>query len=317
MSISRYVMNRRRPSFLLIFFIVAVTSISAQEYIDAIYMRNGTIEKGTIIENVPGETIKLRTLDGRTVTIQFKDIVKLAKEEAPVSAAPSATQPQGGSSGAASGGAGAAGSSGSSTQPGQAQTAQSQPAAEAQLQATTEPAKPEVTYAEIDALISRGLRWRYDTIKEKTQYLSATDKALLFQRHEKSGGAGFALNFFIGFGIGSFVQKDVGAGVAGLLLELFSTPVYVAGMVLSLEYDMSFIPMAAVGGTVLIVNYLFQWIRPAAFAAKYNRQLKDALRLPASYGMMVVPAVNVVTVSDERGSPEQKVTYGVGAAIKF
>jgi hypothetical protein len=302
---------------LIILCSISVIPISAQEYIDVIYMRNGTIERGTIVENIPGETIKLRTIDGRAITIQFKEIVKLAKEEAPASpeaTPPAAAQTQGGTSG--SGGRSTDGSS-QQAQPNQPQAAQDQPAAKAQPQATAAPEVPEVTYAEIDALIRRGLRFRYDTIKGKTQYLSATDRALLFQRHEKSGGAGFALNFFIGFGIGSFVQKDVGAGVAGLLMELFSTPLYVAGMVLSFEFDESFIPMAAVGGTVLFVNYLFQWIRPAAFAAKYNRQLKNALRLPASYGMMVVPAVNVVTVSDERGSPEQKVTYGVGASIKF
>ncbi len=58
-----------------------------QEKIDVIYLKNGDIRKGIIIENVPNEKVKIETSDGSIFTIQYADIQKITKETKAVSAA--------------------------------------------------------------------------------------------------------------------------------------------------------------------------------------------------------------------------------------
>lgn len=52
----------------------------AQVLTDAVYLKNGAIVKGTIIEQVPGKTIKVKTPDSLTVEISYTDIARIVKE---------------------------------------------------------------------------------------------------------------------------------------------------------------------------------------------------------------------------------------------
>lgn len=54
-----------------------------QEKSDVIYLKNGDIRKGTIIENVPNDYIKVETADGSIFTIKYADIQKMVKEAKP------------------------------------------------------------------------------------------------------------------------------------------------------------------------------------------------------------------------------------------
>ena len=52
----------------------------SQERIDVVYLKNGDIRKGTIIENVPNDYIKVETSDGSIFTIKYLDIEKMTRE---------------------------------------------------------------------------------------------------------------------------------------------------------------------------------------------------------------------------------------------
>lgn len=65
-----------------VFFSVAL----GQERTDVIYLKNGDIRKGTIIENVPNDYIKVETADGSIYTIKYADIEKMTKEVKPARA---------------------------------------------------------------------------------------------------------------------------------------------------------------------------------------------------------------------------------------
>jgi len=65
-----------------------------QERIDAVYLKNGDVRKGIIIENIPNEHIKIETSDGSIFTIQYADIQKMIKETKTVSGEQSASSIQ-------------------------------------------------------------------------------------------------------------------------------------------------------------------------------------------------------------------------------
>lgn len=64
---------------LLTFFISAV--IHAQMISDIVYLKNGSVIKGMIVEQVPGKTIKVRTRDNLLIEINYQDIARIVKEE--------------------------------------------------------------------------------------------------------------------------------------------------------------------------------------------------------------------------------------------
>ena len=50
--------------FLLLFFSLAFCSIYAQNMDEVVYLKNGSAIRGTVIEQVPGKTLKIKTSDG-------------------------------------------------------------------------------------------------------------------------------------------------------------------------------------------------------------------------------------------------------------
>lgn len=69
---------------ILFFFVLLVTvSVSAQQHnlVDVVYLKNGSILRGVIIEQIPNETIKLQTSDGSVFVYQTNEIKKITKEE--------------------------------------------------------------------------------------------------------------------------------------------------------------------------------------------------------------------------------------------
>jgi len=55
--------------------------VQQPEYIDVIYLKNGDIIKGTIIENAPNNYIKVEIAGGSIITIKYSDILKMTKEK--------------------------------------------------------------------------------------------------------------------------------------------------------------------------------------------------------------------------------------------
>ncbi|MBN1397282.1 MAG: hypothetical protein JXA06_04540 [Bacteroidetes bacterium] len=69
-------------TFLLVLFVstLFIAIGFSQEKIDVIYLNNGDVRKGTIIENVPNDFIKIETNDGSIYTIKYSEIKKMSKE---------------------------------------------------------------------------------------------------------------------------------------------------------------------------------------------------------------------------------------------
>src|SRR6478735_2133260 len=63
----------------LLLFFFSITAM-AQTYTDVVHLKNGTVVRGVIIEQVPGKTIKVQTADALKVEINYSDIEKISKE---------------------------------------------------------------------------------------------------------------------------------------------------------------------------------------------------------------------------------------------
>ncbi len=66
---------------LMIFSFSFVNNIFAQERIDVVYLKNGSIIKGTIIEQIPNVSIKIETKDGSVFFYKIDEVEKMTKEK--------------------------------------------------------------------------------------------------------------------------------------------------------------------------------------------------------------------------------------------
>lgn len=65
--------------FLIVLFIAACFTSFAQK--EVVYLKNGNVVKGSVIEQVPNESIKIQTQDGSIFVYQNSEITKITKEE--------------------------------------------------------------------------------------------------------------------------------------------------------------------------------------------------------------------------------------------
>ncbi len=65
----------------IVLFLISL-SVSAQNYRrDIVYLKNGSIIKGEIIEQVPSKTLTIQTADGSSFVYNVDDILKITKEK--------------------------------------------------------------------------------------------------------------------------------------------------------------------------------------------------------------------------------------------
>ena len=64
-------------------FILFTFLIGKESFEDVIYLKDGTRTTGTIIEQLPGKSIKIMGLDGKIVTVEVGQIEKISKERPP------------------------------------------------------------------------------------------------------------------------------------------------------------------------------------------------------------------------------------------
>jgi hypothetical protein len=68
---------------LLLLFLVFFLSASyayAQQYEDVVYLKNGSVIHGTIVEQVPNVSVKVKTRDGNIFVYKIEEIEKMTKE---------------------------------------------------------------------------------------------------------------------------------------------------------------------------------------------------------------------------------------------
>ena len=74
----------RRYVMIIIALMMTLSSLYAQGYLqDIVYMKDGTIIRGTILERIPFETLKIRTADGNELILNINDVTKTQKELPP------------------------------------------------------------------------------------------------------------------------------------------------------------------------------------------------------------------------------------------
>jgi hypothetical protein len=69
--------------FLVLFLAFAFISIQSQTSRDVLYLKNGSIIYGSIIELIPDQQVKIKTSDGSIFVYQYADVLKITKEEIP------------------------------------------------------------------------------------------------------------------------------------------------------------------------------------------------------------------------------------------
>ena len=67
---------------------VLAAPAEAQELQDVVYLKDGSVIRGTIVEQVPGESILIETVDGSRFRYSMDDIDRIAKEPPPSRPAP-------------------------------------------------------------------------------------------------------------------------------------------------------------------------------------------------------------------------------------
>ena len=80
------------PVGIMLMLLLGVSSSFAQQYEDVVYLKGGGVRRGLILEQIPNESVKLRTNYGEIFVIQMSDISKIVKEEKEVPVAESVSK---------------------------------------------------------------------------------------------------------------------------------------------------------------------------------------------------------------------------------
>lgn len=65
---------------LLAFIVISIGAFAQNNMRDVVYLKNGGITKGIIIEQVPNQSLKIQTADGSVFVYKFSEIEKISKE---------------------------------------------------------------------------------------------------------------------------------------------------------------------------------------------------------------------------------------------
>lgn len=60
--------------------LLSSASLMAQKNVETVYLKNGSVIRGTIIEQVPGQSLKVQTKDGSVFVYQMDEVERIAKE---------------------------------------------------------------------------------------------------------------------------------------------------------------------------------------------------------------------------------------------
>ena len=66
-------------------FSISLLDVAAQELIEVVYLKNGSMIRGTVIEQIPDESVKIRTADGSVFVYAMQEVAKITKENLMVS----------------------------------------------------------------------------------------------------------------------------------------------------------------------------------------------------------------------------------------
>ncbi len=140
-------------------------------------------------------------------------------------------------------------------------------------------------YEDVLFLIDDGLSKNYELIKAKSKEITLTLKLFIYDESKKSPAVPFVLNHFLGFGIGSWSQLDIGGGLLGTIGGI-------GGLYLISTYDY-FSFYRSLGIYLLIGTWIIDLISPFTYSNNNNRKLRYALKISDKTNLMILPNVNV------------------------
>ena len=168
--------------------------------------------------------------------------------------------------------------------------------------------------AAINTLLrNKELKKNFDGIRTEAQGLSFAEKNALFSKHKSDSGVSAAINFFIGYGIGSFVQKDTVNGAICLSADVIASGLFFASTFVMAKdaLIMAIYPSSKVleryadcfrssnpveiavsmlkanntfglviaGSIIFGVSRIYGVIAPLVYGNSYNKKLEEALGL--------------------------------------
>lgn len=181
--------------------------------------------------------------------------------------------------------------------------------------------------AAINTLLkNKELKKNFDGIRTEAMGLSFAEKNALFSKHKSESGVSAAINFFIGYGIGSFVQKDTVNGVICLSADVIASGLFFAAtfvmakdaliMAINPSSDVfdryadifrssnpveiavsmlkanNTLGLVIAGGVIFGVSRIYGVIAPLVYGSSYNKKLEEALGLKdaqISFSPIVMP----------------------------
>jgi len=151
--------------------------------------------------------------------------------------------------------------------------------------------------SDIKLLIKKDLKKNYDVISEKSRILPDAEKSDLYTTYTKKSWGAFGLNFlFWPVSIGSFMQGDISEGLVTTGLKVGGIAGYIWGATNSRNLG-SLASLAYLGSIGLFLGgEIGSLITPWNYAIDYNKQLKSALRIPAT--VKVKPIVSFTPVNN-------------------
>lgn len=70
----------RRLFYVICLLSACVASASAEELQEVVYLKNGSVIRGTIVEQVPNQSLKIKTTDGNIFVFKIDEVEKITKE---------------------------------------------------------------------------------------------------------------------------------------------------------------------------------------------------------------------------------------------
>lgn len=70
----------KKALFMLLLFIGSIATSVAQNVQEIVYLKNGSVVRGVVVEQVPGVSLKIQTSDGSIFAYQMSEVVKITKE---------------------------------------------------------------------------------------------------------------------------------------------------------------------------------------------------------------------------------------------
>jgi len=74
----------KKPIILILTFLISIMAYCQEiQYEDVVYLKNGSIIRGMIVEQIPNKTLKIKTADRNLFVFEYDQIEKITKEEVP------------------------------------------------------------------------------------------------------------------------------------------------------------------------------------------------------------------------------------------